>query len=184
MEGAAGVGGIIKTVLQLREKTIFPHLNFVTPPVSPGGTPPSPSVTGIIASIVLERHRPQPSLPNPLPTSVPARPSPSPPRAASRCAGLAERHLDHLAHTPDLAVADLCRTSNTGRAHFRYRMVEVVHDRESALRALRKRIAGPGTAEHHGRRFRCPQDRVSLPGYGDVVPGHGYRAVPPVPRPP
>ncbi|WP_435812229.1 CurL C-terminal domain-containing protein [Streptomyces olivaceoviridis] len=75
---------------------------------------------------------------------------------------LAERHLHHPAHTPDLAVADLCRTSNTGRAHFRYRMAEVVHDRESALRALRKRIAGPGTAEHHGRAW-VPRCTASTP---------------------
>ncbi|MER6681916.1 CurL C-terminal domain-containing protein [Streptomyces olivaceoviridis] len=163
MEGAAGVGGIIKTVLQLREKTIFPHLNFVTP---------SFRIAWEDAPVTVRdrHHRVDRAGEAPAPAEPAEPPADERPGAVLTLSAkgrkslrrLAERHLDHLAHTPDLAVADLCRTSNTGRAHFRYRMAEVVHDRESALRALRKRIAGPGTAEHHGRAW-VPRCTASTP---------------------
>ncbi|MGV9937059.1 CurL C-terminal domain-containing protein [Streptomyces olivaceoviridis] len=96
---------------------------------------------------------------------------------------LAERHLDHLAHTPDLAVADLCRTSNTGRAHFRYRMAEVVHDRESALALVRCANASPALEQPNttGGGSGAPKTAFLFPGMGTQYLGMGtalYRQYP------
>ena len=206
MEGAAGVGGIIKTALQLREKAIFPHLNLVTPsrriawadaPVTvPTEIRPWPAadtrralvngfgVTGTIASIVLEEAPPSPAAPEQPEPAVDERPGELltlSAKSRKSLRRLAERHLDHLARNPDLAVADLCRTSNIGRAHFRHRIAEVVRDQEGAVRLLRKRLAALEQGDTRGGGSGAPKVAFLFPGAGAQYPGMGavlYRQYP------
>ncbi|MEW2115647.1 type I polyketide synthase [Streptomyces sp. NPDC005474] len=206
MEGAAGVGGIIKTALQLREKVIFPHLNLVTPsrriawadaPVTvPTEIRPWPAadtrralvngfgVTGTIASIVLEEAPPSPAAPEQPEPAVDERPGELltlSAKSRKSLRRLAERHLDHLASNPDLALADLCRTSNIGRAHFRHRIAEVVRDQEGAVRLLRKRLAALEQGDTRGGGSGAPKVAFLFPGAGAQYPGMGavlYRQYP------
>ncbi|MEV7422215.1 beta-ketoacyl synthase N-terminal-like domain-containing protein [Streptomyces sp. NPDC091212] len=218
MEGAAGVGGLIKTVLQLRERTVYPHLNLVTPsPViawqdAPFAVPtevrPWPGdgvgralvnsfgVTGTIATVVLEGP---PTETEQAPTTgnatgatttadaigtdtvTEAHPVTEAPAGAvitlsakSRTSlrRLVERHLEHLERHPDVSVTDLCRTSNTGRAHFRHRIADVVRDREDLARTLGKRLADLGRVEPAGRPGN-PKVAYLFSGTGTQYPGMG-----------
>ncbi|MFJ2760404.1 type I polyketide synthase [Streptomyces prasinus] len=205
MEGAAGVGGLIKTILQLRERTVYPHLNLTTPspfivwddapfavPTEAGPWPGdgagralvnSFGVTGTIASVVLEgppRDR-APEATAADADTVTARTVTEAPSsdvitlsAKSRTSlrRLVERHLEHLERRPEVPVADLCRTSNTGRAHFRHRVADVVHDRDDLARTLRKRLADLGSAEPGGRSA-TPKVAYLFSGTGTQYAGMG-----------
>ncbi|MFF8989331.1 beta-ketoacyl synthase N-terminal-like domain-containing protein [Streptomyces sp. NPDC014983] len=241
MEGAAGAGSLIKAVLQLRERTVFPHLNLVTPsrriawddaPVTvPTECRPWPGtgtaramvngfgVTGTIASVVLEEAPVATTGARPSGTGrrtdeagtraneagaqasdadtraneaggqadEAADPRPSAlltlsAKSRTSLRRLAERYLDHLERHPDVPVADLCRTSNTGRAHFRYRIAEVVGDRDAAVRALGRHVADPaaGTARGAGSAS-APKVAFLFSGTGTQYPGMGaalYRQYP------
>jgi len=70
-------------------------------------------VTGTIASIVLEEAPPSPAAPEQPEPAVDERPGELltlSAKSRKSLRRLAERHLDHLASNPDLAVADLCRS--------------------------------------------------------------------------
>ncbi|WP_369213416.1 type I polyketide synthase [Streptomyces flavofungini] len=203
MEGAAGAGSLIKAVLQLREKTIFPHLNLVNPskriawdeaPVTvPTEVRPWPAadtgramvngfgVTGTIASVILEEA------PAELPAETDAagtRPSAVltlSAKSRTSLRRLAERHLDHLARHPGTPLADLCRTSNTGRAHFRHRIAEVVGDRDAAVRALGRRVTALAEGAARGGSTGAPKVAFLFSGTGTQYPGMGaalYRQYP------
>ncbi|MBM7172011.1 acyltransferase domain-containing protein [Streptomyces sp. G44] len=196
MEGAAGVGSLIKAALQLRERTVFPHLNLVTPspriawdeaPVTvPTELRPWPGtgtgramvngfgVTGTIASVVLEEA---PAATATDEDGADARPGAVLTLSAKNRTSLrkiAERYLDHLEQHPDTPLADLCRTSNTGRAHFRHRIAEVVGDRDDAVRALGRRAASlaAGTARGGGSAG-VPKVAFLFSGTGTQYPGMG-----------
>ncbi|SDD18120.1 type I polyketide synthase [Actinokineospora iranica] len=146
MEPVAGIVGVIKTVLQLRESTIFPHLNYTNPsgripwasyPVEvPTAARPwtaevkralvnSFGFGGTISAAVLEQAPPVAG-----PTK---RPSPvagevfalSAKNRRSLKAQL-DRYRDYLAAHPDTDLGELCRTVTTGRAHFPLRVAGVV----------------------------------------------------------
>ncbi|WP_199512631.1 type I polyketide synthase [Nucisporomicrobium flavum] len=138
MEAAAGVGGVIKTVLQLREGTIYPHIGMTTPsqhipwrrfrvgvPTEGRDWPAGPrrglvnsfGFAGTIASVVVEE----------------APDAPAPPAAggeqllavSAKSAAALRRRLtdlrDFLAAHPDVPPADLAYTSTARRAHFAHR---------------------------------------------------------------
>ncbi|MEU9670785.1 type I polyketide synthase [Streptomyces bobili] len=208
MEGAAGVGGIIKTVLQLREGTIFPHLNFVNPsrriawdqaPVTiPVRSAPWPGtgprralvngfgVTGTIASVVLGEV--------PAPTAV-ARQEPGEAQARQEPSGgvftltaksrkslraLAERYRTLLAENPGLPVADICRATNTGRAHFKFRIAGRVRDHRDLALLLDKHLTLMERGET-APAVAAPKVAFLFTGMGSQYPGMGsalYRRYP------
>ncbi|MGW0535305.1 type I polyketide synthase [Streptomyces sp. NPDC003032] len=197
MEGAAGVGSIIKAALQLREKTVFPHLNLVTPsrriawddaPVTvPTECGPWPGtgtgramvngfgVTGTIASVVLE-EAPATTGTETEEDGADARPSAVltlSAKSRTSLRRLAERYLDHLDRHPAAPLADLCRTSNTGRAHFRHRISEVVSDRDDTVRALGKRVASLTAGTARGGAASVPKVAFLFSGTGTQYPGMG-----------
>ncbi|WP_327316398.1 type I polyketide synthase [Streptomyces sp. NBC_01235] len=163
MEAAAGIGGVIKAVLQLHSGQIYPHLNMATPSehipwddycveVPVGGRPwkadtrraivNSFGFAGTIACAVLEQA----------PAFAPTEPSVTDgghifTLSAKNDKALAlqrERHRAHLAEHPDLSLADVCYTSNVARAHFGSRLVGVVRDTEELSALLdRTPIARP-----------------------------------------
>ncbi|MFF0014495.1 SDR family NAD(P)-dependent oxidoreductase [Streptomyces sp. NPDC005374] len=162
MEPASGIVGVIKTVLQMRAGTVYPHLNLRTPstripwdtyPVRvPDACVPWPSGTrravvnsfgfaGTIAATVLEeapgpeQAEPSPAVDGPAVFTLSAK---SP-------AGLrrqAERYLDFLDGWDDGdGTGPLCRTAATGRAHFGHRLAGVVEDVAGVRRLLTTRLA-------------------------------------------
>jgi acyl carrier protein len=156
LEAAAGIGGVIKTALQLRDKSIYPHLNFQTPsrripwnkyPISVPmecqpwtGTPRravvnSLGVTGTIAAAVLEEA---PSYQTVTAESsddayhvftVSAKSHPS-------LLLQIERYQRYLTENKVPSVADICYTANTGRRHFGYRLAGAVRTRDELTALL------------------------------------------------
>ncbi|QUI29953.1 acyltransferase domain-containing protein [Streptomyces alfalfae] len=195
MEGAAGAGSLIKAVLQLREKTVFPHLNLVTPsrriawddaPVTvPTELRPWPAadtaramvngfgVTGTIASVVLEEAPAEAPADEDTADARPSAVLTLSAKSRTSLRRLAERHLDHLDRHPETPLADLCRTSNTGRAHFRHRIAEVVGDRDGAVRALSKRVAALAEGTARGGSAGAPKVAFLFSGTGTQYPGMG-----------
>ncbi|MGH3943104.1 MAG: type I polyketide synthase [Pseudonocardiaceae bacterium] len=167
MEIAAGVGGIIKTVLQLRAGTIYPHRNLHTPssripwdsyPVSvpteclpwPGGPRRalvnSFGFTGTIATAVLEQAPPGfDAAPDgdPLPAGGVFTLSAKSTRSLRRQIA---RYQQFLAEHPEQSIADLCYTSNVGRAHLPLRIAGAVRDRADLTALLETAQPEHGTA--------------------------------------
>lgn len=170
MESAAGIGGLVKTVLQMRESTIFPHLNFTTPssripwetaPVTVAtearpwtATPKralvnSFGLTGTIASVVLEEA------PEPRPVQVPEDDGSShvltlSAKTAPALTGQIQRYQRLLRDRPDLDVGDLCYTTNVARAHFPLRLAGVVRDHDDVARLLDRALAKASQASSAG----------------------------------
>ncbi|MEU2425306.1 type I polyketide synthase [Streptomyces sp. NPDC007851] len=201
-EPVAGIAGVIKTVLQMQEGTIFPHVNFSKPsgripwtniPVTvPTENRPweaegsrravvnSFGFAGSIAAAVLEE---------------PPAPEPAAGEAADTAgegghvftlsaksrrslAMQIERYQRHLAAHPGADIGDLCYTANVGRSHFTHRIGGVVTDHES-LTALLARHAE--TAESARQRNNIRKTAFLFAGQGSQYPGMGaalYRQFP------
>lgn len=157
MEPAAGLGGVLKTVLQMKAATIFPHLNFRNPsgripwnsiPVTvpatsmPWTAKPRRAVVssfgfaGSIAAAVLEEP-PQAPVPSPRPADGGHILTMSA-RSKRSFRLLTERYQQFLATHPDAGIEDVCYTANVGRSHFPLRRADVVHDRQELESLLLK----------------------------------------------
>ncbi|GGS14109.1 hypothetical protein GCM10010269_61770 [Streptomyces humidus] len=174
MEAAAGIGGVAKVVLQLQEGVIYPHINLDTPsrhipwdryrvtvPTAlrdwradgpRRALVNSFGFAGTIASVVLEQAPPAPA-----PEAAPDDGTAVFTLSAKDHAGLraqAAAHLRFLDTRQDLALPDLCRSSNLGRAHLPARLAGPVSSREDLVRLLGRQLAddaresdGPRVAE-------------------------------------
>ena len=185
LDAAAGVAGLIKTVLSLEHKQIPPSLHFSRPnPLidfasSPfyvntrlsnwetNGEPRRAGVTslgigGTNAHVVLEEA-----------------PAQSPPLASRRWqiltvsaktpAALARASVnlaDHLEQSPELALPDVAFTCHLGRKAFDYRRAVVSSSREGAIGALRR------SAEHAAPAGKGDYRRVVF-----LFPGQGSQYV-------
>lgn len=161
MEPAAGLGGVVKCILQMRESVIFPHLNMTNPsgripwdsyPVvvptecRPWQAPVRRAVVngfgfaGAVSSVVLEQAPPVKTVDadDALRTDGHVLTLSAKSRQALRLQ--VDRYRGHLADHPDLDAGDLCHTTNVGRSHFNHRLAAVVDDR-AALVALLDRAA-------------------------------------------
>lgn len=154
MEAAAGVGGIVKTVLQLQAAEIFPHLHFETPSSRipweryavqvPTQAQPWPGKTrralvnsfgfsGIIASVLLEQAPASGAIPATVPASAPGEPQLFTLSAKTRTALLAlvrahRSRIEQSDRQGGPSLAEWCRASRMGRAHLSHRMAGVVRD--------------------------------------------------------
>jgi acyl transferase domain-containing protein/SAM-dependent methyltransferase/NAD(P)-dependent dehydrogenase (short-subunit alcohol dehydrogenase family) len=164
LEAAAGVAGLLKTVLALRRGELPPHLHYHTPsPHIPWSDLALEVVTrcrswperdrphlaavssfgasGTNAHAILERAADPP----------PARLGPARPfevlalsaKTEPAMRQLAGRYVDFLTADPVARWHDVCGSANTGRSHFTCRMAIVAAGASEALQRLRD---GTGTA--------------------------------------
>ncbi|WP_117208725.1 type I polyketide synthase [Allorhizocola rhizosphaerae] len=149
MEPAAGIGGLIKTVLQLDRRTIYPHryetlskripwdaypiaIPSTCEPWQSDGEPRRATVNsfglaGAIGVAVLEEAPPSVNGHE----KSPAGGDHVFTLSAKSQAALAlqvNRYKEFLAEHPGVGIADLCYTRNVGRAHFPHRLATVAHD--------------------------------------------------------
>ncbi|WP_455565742.1 type I polyketide synthase [Micromonospora maritima] len=164
MEPVAGIGGVVKTVLQMHDGMFYPHLNFETPsgripwdryPVTvptecrPWEAPVRRAVVnsfgfaGAIAAAVLEQPPATWSTPTPRTgadgddeISVFTLSAKS--RRSLRMQ--IERYQAHLAEHTELDLADVCYTSNVGRSHFRHRVAGAVRSRAELDQLLTRQL--------------------------------------------
>ena len=193
LEAAAGITGLIKTILMLQHGYIPPHMEFTQPNphiawetlslhVSATGMPwpttkriagvSSFGFTGTNAHVVVE------AAPDPAPPL--AAPQVERPRhiltisakSASALTELAARYAAHLERTPE-SLADSAFSANTGRRHFRHRLAVVAASATEAsakLAAYRADQRTPGV-------FSGEQPRGQPPGVAFVFTGQGAQYV-------
>jgi acyl transferase domain-containing protein len=153
LEPAAGVAGLIKTILALRHEQVPPllHLERVNPRIRldelpvvlpttltpwPRGSRPrlagvsSFGASGTNAHVIVEEAPVAPRLP--VDAERPAHLVTLSARTGEALSALVERYRDHLAGNPD-SLADIGFTANHGRAHFGHRLA-VVADTAGQLR--------------------------------------------------
>jgi acyl transferase domain-containing protein/NADPH:quinone reductase-like Zn-dependent oxidoreductase len=160
LEAAAGIAGLIKTVLVLQHGTIPPNCHFERPnprftldgtrlaipaTLQPWPAGARPRVAGVSAfgfsgtnvHVVVEEAAP---------AAAPADGIDRPrhllalsAKTAPALAELAERHLAELSARPDRSLADACFSANAGRAHFDYRLAIPA----GSVQELRTRLAEP-----------------------------------------
>jgi acyl transferase domain-containing protein len=189
LEPAAGVAGLIKTVLVLRNEEVPPllHLNEVNPripladlpivlptertPWPRGATPRLAGVSsfgasGTNAHLILEEA----PLVEPTPVTVerPRHLVTLSARGDEPLSALAERYRDHLVTTAD-PLADIAFTANHGRAHFAHRVAVVADTREELATRLSTRDVHSGAATTGAR----PSVAFLFTGQGSQYAGMG-----------
>jgi len=193
LDAAAGVAGLIKTVLALEHGEIPPSLHFRTPnpqidfaagpfyvssglrPWPANGAPRRAGVNsfgmgGTNAHVVLEEAPPQES-------SSAARPwqllllSAATPEAREAATDVLAAHLREHPEEPLAPLADIAYTLAVGRKVMRHRRALVAQDGASAAEALASRDRGrllEGSEERTDREVA-----FLLPGLGEHYPGMG-----------
>ncbi|NEO38502.1 MAG: SDR family NAD(P)-dependent oxidoreductase [Moorea sp. SIOASIH] len=158
LDAAAGVAGLIKTILALKHKLLPPTLHFEQPNPkidfvnSPlyvnttlsewktNGTPRRAGVSsfgigGTNAHVILE-EAPEPIKKE----NSPERPvhlltlSAKTPKALTQ---LVSRYHNYFETHQESAIADICYTANTGRAHFNHRLAVIASNQQELLEKLK-----------------------------------------------
>ncbi len=197
LDCAAGVAGLIKTVLALEKGMIPPSLNFDVPNPQLGleGSPfyvntelrpwesdgprragvSSFGIGGTNAHVVLEEapRAAPPAVAPAAPAATAARWQVLPLSGQTPTAleAVATRLASHLEDHPELAAEDVAYTLQVGRRPLRRRRIVVCRDTADAVAALRGEDAervGTGAAERHDRPVT-----FLFPGQGAQYPGMG-----------
>ncbi|RST55768.1 type I polyketide synthase [Variovorax sp. MHTC-1] len=190
LDAAAGVTGLIKTVMALEHATLPPSLHFETPNPQidfaaspffvntearawPAGPLPrragvsSFGMGGTNAHVVLEEAPPRPP-------AHAARVAGKPhllrlsARSTAAVDAMCGRLAEHLDTRAEIALADVEHTLRVGRKRFEHRAVVLAHDRAGAVRALGRRDAP-----------HCFSARVlsQAPSVAFLFPGQGAQHV-------
>ena len=187
--GAAGIAGLIKTVLAVENGLIPPSLNYAAPAIDleslglrvnttltpwPAGDGPrragvsSFGMGGTNAHVIVEQ-------PPAAPESVAPKRDDSNPviawvvsaRSAEALGNQAGRLLKHVGEHPELDVADVAWSLATTRSTFEHRAVLVGADREQLMAELAGLAAGePGPGVVVGRAQRLGKTAFVFPGEG------------------
>lgn len=163
-EAAAGIAGLIKTILMLQHREIPPCVHFHVPNSRvPWGEVPfqipravvewtddkrlagvsSFSLSGTNAHVILEAAPPVEQ-----PTSIDASEVHLLTLSAKTETALREvvaRHRDHLQENPEISLGDFCYTASVGRTHLSHRWCAVVGSFEEARLALNNWLSGMDT---------------------------------------
>jgi acyl transferase domain-containing protein/aryl carrier-like protein len=188
LEAAAGMAGLLKTVLMLRHRALVPSLHFsrLNPEIAldrgpfriatafapwpADGAPRRAGVNsfglgGTNAHVVLEEAPEPPPATAARALSLLVLSARTP--AALRAAGERLRH--HLERHPDLALADAAYTAQVGRRAFAHRQVVVAG---SAQEAAARLASGDPAYVFTGRKeARDRQVAFLFPGLGEHYPG-------------
>ncbi|NEO38509.1 MAG: SDR family NAD(P)-dependent oxidoreductase [Moorea sp. SIOASIH] len=164
LEAAAGIAGVIKVVLQLQHQKIAPHLHFanpnpyidweniplkvptqLTPWLSSGGKRvagvSSFAISGTNAHIVLEEAPAEFRIQNSefriqdiaeRPIHILALSA----KTEKALEDLVSIYQNNLEISPDLALADVCYTANTGRGHFNHRLGVIASEQKELIEKL------------------------------------------------
>lgn len=192
MEAAAGIGGVIKTVLQLRRATVYPHLNLENPSsripwdryavLVPNRSRPwqaptrramvsSFGFTGTIASVVLEQAPPSAAAPETVPKTGRGNVFTLSAKTPRALGGQLRRYQSLVAKQPGIDIADLCYTANVGRAHFKHRIAGAIGSTEELSGLLDTAL----DAVDRGEVPRHDSRKVAFlfTGQGSQYPGMG-----------
>ncbi|MEM9567852.1 MAG: type I polyketide synthase, partial [Cyanobacteria bacterium P01_E01_bin.34] len=194
LEAAAGIVGLAKVILALQHRAIPAHLHFQKPnPHIPWQDIPlqipvqltpwqnsgnsrmagvsSFGISGTNAHIILEEA--------PCPVKTPLAETVDRPhlltlsaKTPSALPELLQRYLNLLQHYPDVAVADLCYTSQVGRNHFAHRLGLVAHSRVD-LQAQLQTLAREDFSDRPAAISSMPQVAFLFTGQGSQYPGMG-----------
>ncbi|HLS56237.1 MAG TPA: type I polyketide synthase [Zeimonas sp.] len=193
LESAAGVAGVMKTILSLQHQRIPPHLHFRQPsphiawsdyPVKvepagrawPRGDRPrragvsSFGFSGTNAHVIIEEAPIQP----PSESGRPLHCLPLSARTPEALRQLALRYADALGGDAALSLADVAHTAGAGRSHFDQRLAVVAADVATACAALRAFARGePHPALHRGVAVpgKPPEVVFLFTGQGSQYPG-------------
>ena len=186
-DAAAGVAGLIKAALMLRNREFVPSLNYQAPNPQiafdggpffvntvwaswPNGPEPrragvtSLGVGGTNAHLVLEEP----------PARVAANAAPQPElltlaaRSPSALAQMRAQLADCLAANPDLPLGDVAFTLQRGRRHFPHRVAVACQDHKDALALL---------SELHSPRLSQGEASATPPAVAFMFPGQGAQYV-------
>lgn len=203
LEAAAGVAGLMKVALSLRQQEIPPHLHFtqgnpmidwdrlpievaVEPTSWPAGGKPrragisSFGFTGTNAHVVLEEAPAYVALTDSDRTEArdiadrPVHVLTLSARTPAALQQLAGRYDRHLAERPTLALQDVAFTANTGRAHFRHRLAVIADSVAAAQTKLALHAAGQAaTGVVTGQSVDRPKIVFLFTGQGSQYVGMG-----------
>ncbi|NEO73021.1 type I polyketide synthase [Moorena sp. SIO3H5] len=195
-EAAAGVAGLIKVVLSLKNEKIPPHLHFKQPnPHIPWAKLPvvvptegqswqkgerkrlagvsSFGVSGTNAHVILEEAPAQVKSSG----DIPERPlhilslSAKTPPALTE---LIKHYQHHLETNKEDSLADICYTANTGRAQFQHRLAVIASNQKELLAKLRQHQSG---AEPTGVYQKQPDRLTTKPKTAFLFTGQGSQYV-------
>ncbi|GAA2005049.1 hypothetical protein GCM10009799_35520 [Nocardiopsis rhodophaea] len=196
LEGAAGIAGLIKTVLSIHRRRLPASLNFSTPnpriplddlnlrvqtATGPWPRPGHPLVAGVSSfgmggtncHVLLAEP---PHLPAPT-ARVPARPPIGAPVpwvvsgfTAEALRDQAARLRDHVERHPDTEVGQVARALATTRTAFRHRAAVVAADRDEFLRGL-EALAAEEPAPGVVRGTATPEPKVGVVFTGSTTRG-------------
>ena len=198
LEAAAGIVGLLKTVLSVQHGQVLPHLHFVTPnplvewsrlpiriPTTAGAWPSRDAprragvsafgFSGTNAHVVIEEApsdaTPRPTTERPRHVLVLSAP------VETGLRELAARYATHLDETVD-AMTDLCATASTGRAHFSRRLAvtgTTAADLRSGLLAYLSGASAPNLACSDPARPQRPVVAFAFTGQGSQYVGMARR---------
>jgi acyl transferase domain-containing protein len=190
LDAAAGIAGLMKTVLALKHREIPPTLHFQRPnpqidftntpfyvnrelqafaregPLRAGVS--SFGIGGTNVHVVLEEAPPVETAPRSRPFDLVAWSARTP--AALEAA--TDRLADHLAQHPEIELADAAYTLRRGRRSFAHRRMLVCTSREDAVAALRARE--PQRVASAVAPSRTPTVAFMFPGLGDHYAAMGW----------
>jgi len=186
LEAAAGIAGLIKTILSLQYGEIAPHLHLkkLNPHISLANTTFAIPTTrqpwpqgqrrlagvsafgfgGTNAHVILEA------------VAAPDQPAPAP-RTADRplhvlalsaqseqtLSALVSRYEEYLTSHPTSALADLCATANSGRTHFAHRLAIIAATNEQLRARLADFTAGlPAQDSYQQQAVRTGRGKIAF----------------------
>ncbi|NEO38501.1 MAG: SDR family NAD(P)-dependent oxidoreductase [Moorea sp. SIOASIH] len=167
LEGAAGIAGLMKLVLQLQHQQIAPSLHFNQPnpyinwsqlPVkistklTPWQTNGKTRIAGVSsfgfsgtnAHIILEEAPVKFKIQDELERSLHLLTLSA--KTETALSELASSYHNYLKTHPELKVADICHTANTGRAQFNHRLAVVAQNQQDLVEKLRQQEQGEEVA--------------------------------------
>ncbi|GCE45199.1 glutamate-1-semialdehyde-2,1-aminomutase [Thermosporothrix hazakensis] len=200
LEAAAGIAGLIKVVLSLQQKELFPHLHFqqLNPRMTLEGSPfwivterqswqleegksriagvSSFGFGGTNVHMILEEapqlHPPVNMLERPWHLITLSA------RSEQALHTLAARYEAFLAQQPEDALPDIGYTANCGRTHMPHRLAIVAQTPEQAvsrLKAFRNNEHTPGVQTGQVERNTLPQIAFLFTGQGNTYRGMGQQ---------